>query len=379
MLQQPHPAAIHRPPPLHPPEEAPVILTSLEKRLLNAFQRDLPLCPTPYAQMARSLGVSEPQLLDALKRMGELGVVSRVGVVFAPLRAGVSTLSAMAVPPARLQEVAAQVNAFPQVNHNYARENELNLWFVVTAADQRELTRTLGAIQERCGLPLLSMPMEEDYHIDLGFPLFAEEEEARHSHGEHPRSPISRTGASPSPVWSGEEGVPGDLQRLLGAVQGGFPLVSHPFAAIGQAVGMSEGEVLTALRHLLGEGTIRRVGVVVRHHELGYRSNAMVVWQIPGERVRGVGQRMAGFPFVTLCYRRRPVPSRWPYNLYCMIHGRQRAQVLEQVEWLKRECGLEDVPCQVLFSRQRFKQRGAHYRHDGARDGVPEGGGLHGS
>lgn len=150
-------------------------------------------------------------------------------------------------------------------------------------------------------------------------------------------------------------------RRLVAAIQHGLPLVSHPYAALGQQCGLSEAEVISRLAQLLADGTIKRLGVVVRHRELGYRANAMVVWDIDDARVSELGHCIGRFDFVTLCYRRpRRLPA-WPYNLFCMIHGQDREAVLERVRQIEQHCGLAEVPHEVLFSRRRFKQRGAIY------------------
>ena len=99
----------------------------------------------------------------------------------------------------------------------------------------------------------------------------------------------------------------------------------------------------------------------MRHHELGWRANAMTVWDVPDAQVAAAGGRLRELPFVTLCYRRPRRPPAWPYNLFCMIHGRDRARVLDQVEEATRIGGLDRLPRDVLFSVRRFKQRGARY------------------
>lgn len=146
-------------------------VTQLEKRLLNEFQREFPLCPRPFAEIARRLGISETQTIAALKTLSEAGMVGRVGPVFRPHRIGTSTLAAIAVPVSRLDEVADIVNGYAAVNHNYEREHRYNLWFVATAGDEAQLEQVLLDIEHRSGLPVLSLPMIEDYHIDLGFDL----------------------------------------------------------------------------------------------------------------------------------------------------------------------------------------------------------------
>jgi DNA-binding Lrp family transcriptional regulator len=150
-------------------------------------------------------------------------------------------------------------------------------------------------------------------------------------------------------------------RRLIAAVQDGLPLVERPFQAVGEATGLSEDQVIAGLQRLIGDGTIKRFGIVVRHRELGYRANAMVVWDVPDEQVQRAGRRLAALPFVTLCYRRPRRPPGWPYNLFCMIHGRERATVLGQIEAATRAAGLDGSSRAVLFSRRCFKQRGARY------------------
>jgi DNA-binding Lrp family transcriptional regulator len=150
-------------------------------------------------------------------------------------------------------------------------------------------------------------------------------------------------------------------RRLLAAMQNGLPLTPRPYRDLGARLGMSEVEVLRRLSALLEAGVIKRLGLIVRHRELGYAANAMAVWDVPDEDADAVGRRIAGIDFVSLCYRRPRRMPDWPYNLFCMIHGRDRRVVLGQVEAVARLAGLTDRPSAVLFSRRRFKQRGAFF------------------
>lgn len=150
-------------------------------------------------------------------------------------------------------------------------------------------------------------------------------------------------------------------RALLAALADGLPLEPRPFAALGDRLEMTEAQALETLRGLHDRGVVRRFGVVVRHHELGYRANAMAVWDVPDEAVDAAGRALAAAPDVTLCYRRpRRLPD-WPHNLFCMIHGRDRGAVLRAVDRAAEAAGLEAVPRAVLFSGRRFKQRGATF------------------
>jgi DNA-binding Lrp family transcriptional regulator len=146
-------------------------LDALDRRLLDDFQRDFPLRPRPFAALAERLGVSEAEVLERLRRLQAKGAISRIGAVLTPHRAGWSTLAAMAVPPDELDEIAELVSSYAEVNHNYEREHELNLWFVVTAPCRERVQSVLGEIETRTRLPVLELPLLEAYRLDLGFAL----------------------------------------------------------------------------------------------------------------------------------------------------------------------------------------------------------------
>ena len=150
-------------------------------------------------------------------------------------------------------------------------------------------------------------------------------------------------------------------RQLIEIVQLGLPVCPRPYAEIGSTLSMSEAEVLERLTRLKQNGLIKRMGVIVKHHQLGYRANAMIVWNVPDNLVKQLGGHISQFAFVTLCYQ-RPRQAEWPYNLYCMIHGKDRATVLTQLDQLNESCGLAGFDREILFSRRCFKQRGAIYQ-----------------
>ncbi|MCP3688528.1 MAG: Lrp/AsnC family transcriptional regulator [Gammaproteobacteria bacterium] len=148
---------------------------------------------------------------------------------------------------------------------------------------------------------------------------------------------------------------------LVGILSQGLPLVKQPYNAIAQQLGCSESHVIDCIKHLSQRGDIKRFGVVVRHRKLGYQANAMVVWNVADADISEVGRSIGKYDFVTLCYQRpRRLPD-WPYNLFCMIHGRNHGEVRQQVEFLVEQCALTDIQHEILFSKRCFKQRGASY------------------
>ena len=313
--------------------------------LLNSFQRDFPLVSRPFRVLAHACGTSEAETLRILQELRAAGAISRVGAVVAPRRIGASTLGALRVPAHRLEDIAALVSALPEINHNYAREDDYNLWFVANAADRPALDRLLARIAARTGYAPLDLPLIEEYRIDLGFDL---------------------SGAYAPPRWPASIATPprtpdSDEQRLLHALQDGLDIVAAPFRALGMQLGLTEDEVLAMLDRCIDDGIIRRFGVIVRHHELGFRANAMAVWDVPDAVVSRCGRRNARCPQVTLAYRRRRQLPEWPYNLFCMVHGKERSRVEARIRQIAATEGLEAFPHRLLFSTRRFKQCGARY------------------
>ncbi len=159
---------------------------------------------------------------------------------------------------------------------------------------------------------------------------------------------------------------------LLAAIEDGLPLCERPFAAIGEKLGTSEDDVIYRLERMRHLGIIRRFGLVLQHRQLGFCANAMVVWDIPDNQVDEAARGVVAHDFVTLCYCRARKPGVWPYNLYCMIHGRQRQLVEQHIIQLKHNAGLEGFPSQTLFSCRRFKQTGARFSAPQPAAGVVE-------
>lgn len=315
-------------------------LDATDRRLIDGWQRGFPLEPAPFAAVGAALGIGADEVLRRLTRLTALAVVSRLGAVVRPNSAGASTLAALAVPAERLEEVAALVNEEPGVNHNYEREHAWNLWFVVTGADRPAVQAALGRIGARTGLPVLDLPLKRAFHIDLGFPVF----------GPAPPRAIAPPWR-PSPTGAADK-------RLLAAIEGGLPPTERPYQAVARVLGIAEAEVIEGLRRMLALGVVVRLGLVVRHRALGLTANAMVVWDIPEDALDAVAEDLARQSYVTLCYERERRPA-WPYNLYCMVHGRDRTDVEAQIAELVARAGERARAYAVLFSQRCFRQRGA--------------------
>ncbi len=143
-------------------------LDAVDRRILNCLQHGFPICERPFAEVGRQLGLSETALIDRLAGLLDSGLLSRFGPLYNVERmGGAFTLAAMAVPEVRFDEVAQQVNSFPEVAHNYRREHRLNMWFVIACERPEEIAAIISAIESACGLPVIDLPKEEEFFLEL--------------------------------------------------------------------------------------------------------------------------------------------------------------------------------------------------------------------
>ncbi|PIF92354.1 DNA-binding Lrp family transcriptional regulator [Acidovorax sp. 62] len=340
--------------------------------LLNAWQRGFPLCDEPFAVVGAALGMPSAQVLQAYRQLAQEGALSRIGAVFAPGSGGASVLAAMAVPPDRLETVAAVVSAHPGVNHNYERENTYNLWFVLTGASEVQVEQAMVALEAATGLSALRLPMLQPYRIDLAFDLAAGLTAGTCIGSVAVGSAALPASQAPHGPRAAATAVLADADWPLAALaEAGLPLVEQPYAAWAQALGTTAAQVQARLQQWVHTGVLSRFGVVVRHHELGFAANAMTVLDVPDAQVDAAGRALAAQPGVTLAYRRARATG-WPYNLYFMVHGAHRQAVEQVLASALERSGLAAVPRAVLFSRRRFKQTGGR-RFGSATPVAPQG------
>jgi DNA-binding Lrp family transcriptional regulator len=147
-------------------------------------------------------------------------------------------------------------------------------------------------------------------------------------------------------------------RRIVVATQCGLPCVPRPYQAIAEQLGLAPEEVMERLRRMLENGMIRRIGVVPNHYKLGYLANGMSVWDVGDERVTEVGKTIGHLDFVSHCYHRPRLPPAWPYNLFAMVHGHDRAEVEDKVRRIAALIGDANRGYTVLFSTRILKKTG---------------------
>jgi len=333
-------------------------LNDLDRRILSAIQSGFPIVSRPYAELAEDFDCSETEALASVAGMRASGVIRRIGAIFDSARLGYrSTLCAIAAPAERVEEVAAVISAYPDVTHNYQREDRYNVWFTLIAPSQERIGEILREIAEKTGIDdILDLPAIRLFKIKVDFDLTGEN--------------TGRTQAPPAtrPADTKAVTLTPDEKALVRLLQGDLESVEAPFERVAarlheQGVDADESWVIERTRAWVDARVIRRFGAAIKHHKTGFSANAMGAWIVPEDRVDEVGAIMASFREVSHCYE-RPTTVTWPNNLYTMIHGRSREECVEVAGRIREATALPEP--RLLYSTREFKKTSMRYFAEGA-------------
>lgn len=336
---------------------AAVELTELDRQVLTAIQAGFPIVSRPFAALGEQLGASEADVLACVRRLKAEGVIRRLGAIFDSAKLGYrSTLCAIAVPEERVDEVAGIISGYPNVTHNYEREDRYNIWFTLIAPSQERITAILDQIAARTGITdILDLPAIRFYKIKVDFDFTGQR-------AERDVAPPVITPAEVEPVTLTEKDKA--LARLL---QADLPLTEQPFAVLAGTLAelgfdLPEARVLERTRAWVDGRVIRRFGAALKHHRTGFTANAMGTWYCEPARMLEVGRIMASFKEVSHCYERPTAPT-WPVNVYTMIHGHSRDEVAAVAERIRQATGL--AAPRLLYSTREFKKSSMTYFAEG--------------
>ncbi len=336
-----------------------VDLNDQEAAALVALQRGIPLTERPFAELGASLGLSEEAVLALVRGLLDAGDARRFGAVFDARRLGYrSALCAMTVPRARMAEVAAKVAAVRGVTHAYERgwpaelpadgpggpagKSWPNLWFTL-AAPSTDFLQELENLRAACQpYAIHELPATRRFKIDVVFDVRTRDRDER----VEPRLPLVKASTQAVELTAREK-------ALVQLLEGDLPVGARFFEPLARQAGLSEAALLEQVRAWQASGVLRRVGLLLRHREIGFKANGMCCWDMPETAVMEAGRRVADFPEVTHCYE-RPRMDIFPFRLYAMIHTPTWASTQRLFERITREAGLSGG--QLLLSVTEFKK-----------------------
>ena len=320
-------------------------MDELARRFLNRYQGDFPVCEQPFTEVAEALDTEVTTIIDTIRNLLDEGLLSRFGPLYdAACMGGSLTLAALAVPEDRFEEITKLVNDFPEVAHNYRREHELNMWFVIATESPEGLQDTITRIEQSANLPVYNFPKLQTFYLGLWLEIDAD--------GTVKTRPI------PGPIKQGGMIIDELDRAIVRATQAGLPLLAAPYNEVAAICSCDTEIVLQRMRRMLDCGVIRRIGAIPNHYKLGLVGNGMSVWDVDDARLQELGARVGRLEFVSHCYERPRHLPRWPYNLYAMVHGHDRDEVMQKIPKIKELLGSHCRSYDVLFSSGILKKTG---------------------
>ncbi len=314
----------------------------LREKLLKEVQSHIPIVDRPFKAVADRLGVDEKTVLETLKKLKEERVIRQISPIYDTKSVGYdSSLVAFKVNPESIEDVASFVSKHPGVSHNYERENEFNLWFTIAVPPdgQLSLDETVALMADITGVKeyvILRTVKTFKIGVKLDYGNLDEREEVKVS-----TKNVQRT-------------LSEDEKKIIYVTQKDIPLVSRPFEVLAEKVNLSEEKLIEKMNSLREEGIMRRFSAILYHRKAGFKANGMAVWKVPEDRIDEVGTHLASFKSVSHCYQ-RTTNDLWEFNLFSMIHGRTREEVISFIERVGEEMGIRNY--KVLFSTREFKKR----------------------
>jgi len=323
------------------------MLKQKDRFFLEELQNNFPLSSRPYSEIAKKLRLSERVVMNRVKNLMKRKIIRYVGGIFDTKRLGVeSTLVAMAVPEQRLPEVAGIINAYPQISHNYLRNAKFNLWFTLSAPNRNKLKNLLSEIRKKTGInQMLNLSTVRVFKIDARFNLKTD----RSSQTENIDYENKRPEFKDIKV----------NKKLIIALNKPLGITARPFLPIAKKLKIQEDRLLFLLKEYQKNGLLRRLGVILDHQKIGFKVNGLVAWRVPANRINGAAGILRQFPQISHCYQREVYPA-WPYNLYTMLHCRDKNSCLLLVKSIARRAGIKDY--RVLFTLKEFKKTKSNLR-----------------
>lgn len=320
-------------------------MDELARQFLNRYQGGFPIEEQPFASIAAELDTDASTLIASIQQLLDDGTLSRFGPLYdASSMGGSITLAAMSVPQDRYDEVAEMINAMPEVAHNYQREHELNMWFVIATETPELLQQAIDHVEQTANLPVYNFPKLQTYYLGLQISL--------DESGGVGTQPI------PGPLKQGGMIIDEMDRSIVQATQGGLPLQKAPYTEVASICGCDTKTVLRRMRRMLDRGVIRRIGAIPNHYRLGLHGNGMSVWDVNDDKLQELGARVGRLDFVSHCYERPRHLPLWPYNLFAMVHGHDRDEVTTKLSEIVTLLGSDCRQHDVLFSTKILKKTG---------------------
>ena len=323
-------------------------MDKIDTEILNVIQWEFPLIVRPFDAIAEQFGITSDEVKSRLTKLKHIGVLRQLSAIFDTRKLGyTSSLVAMEIESEKLEQVAHQINKHPGVSHNYEREHQFNLWFTLAIPPGTDLKNELNKFSKLDGIKKVRMlPTLQLFKIGVKLDMVdGKKHEVKPSEEKKKIVDVKFT-----PTEEDKE--------FIRQLQKDIEIVDQPFLTPAQNLGISEEEVFEKLHAYEDIGVMRRFAAILRHREVGFTANGMIVWKVPEERIKDVGEKLGAFPQVSHCYE-RPVYPDWPYNVFSMIHCKSFDEAGQMAKDIQKQIDVQEY--KILFSSREFKKTRVEY------------------
>ena len=323
-------------------------MDELDKELLNEIQWTFPLVTRPFDAIATKFNISPEKVKTRLNHLKEIGVLRQLSAIFDTRKLGYSSsLVAMEIEPDKLEFVANQINRHPGVSHNYERDHQFNLWFTLAVPPGSDLQTELKKFDVLEGIKKVRMlPTLQLFKIGVKLDMVEDKK--------HAVAPTEEKKEIKNVKFDPTE----EDKDFIRELQKDMNIIDEPFTKAANNLGITEDELFSKMKYYESIGVMRRFAAILRHRQVGFTANGMIVWKVPEDRIAEVGEKLGSFPQISHCYQRPTYPD-WPYNVFSMIHCKTQDEANDMAITIQDQIHVDDF--RILFSSREFKKTRVEY------------------
>ena len=323
-------------------------MDDLDKELLNEIQWTFPLVTRPFDAIAKKFNTTPEIVKERLNKLKESGVLRQLSAIFDTRKLGyTSSLVAMEIEPDELEYVASQINRHPGVSHNYERDHQFNLWFTLAVPPGSDLKTELDKFNVLEGIKKVRMlPTLQLFKIGVKLDMVDEKK--------HDVAPTEQKKETKNVKFEPTE----QDKEFIRELQKDMEIIDEPFVKAANNLGITENKLFEKMKYYEEIGVMRRFAAILRHRQVGFTANGMIVWNVPKDKISDVGAKLGSFPQVSHCYERPTYPD-WPYNVFSMIHCKTHDEANEMAKTIQDQVHVDDY--MILFSSREFKKTRVEY------------------
>ena len=323
-------------------------LAESDKELLNEIQWTFPLVTRPFDAIAKKFDTTPEIIKEKLNNLKEIGVLRQLSAIFDTRKLGyTSSLVAMEIEHDKLDHVASQINRHPGVSHNYERDHQFNLWFTLAVPPGADLNSELEKFNVLKGIKKVrKLPTLQLFKIGVKLDMVDDKK--------HEVAPTEEKKEIKNIKFEPTE----DDKDFIRELQKDMEIIDEPFVKAANNLGITEDELFSKMKHYESLGVLRRFAAILRHRQVGFTANGMIVWKVPEDRITSVGETLGSFPQVSHCYE-RPTYDDWPYNVFSMIHCKTHDEAYDVAKTIQNQIDVNEY--KILFSSREFKKTRVEY------------------